>query len=89
MESLKDNMMTVSSDEFENNIMADAEELSPAIQQQDNGTHNEWNEVSKLPADYIRREDMKIKDVVMKHVLSFLPGKSLMKFRAVSNELNH
>ena len=49
----------------------------------------EWNEVSKLPADYIRREDMKIKDVVMKHVLSFLPGKSLMKFRAVSNEWNH
>ncbi|XP_049351420.1 F-box protein At5g07610-like [Solanum verrucosum] len=89
MESLKDNMMTISSDEFENNIMADAEEFSPAMQQQDCGTHKEWNEVSKLPADYIRREDMEIKDVAMKHVLPFLPGKSLMKFRAVSNEWNH
>ncbi|XP_049386011.1 uncharacterized protein LOC125850171 isoform X1 [Solanum stenotomum] len=102
MELLKDNMMTISSDEFENNIMADAEEFSPAIQQQDSGTHKvpeddfkavaykqEWNEVSKLPADYIRREDMEIKDVAMKHVLPFLPGKSLMKFRAVSNEWNH
>ncbi|KAL3381710.1 hypothetical protein AABB24_001695 [Solanum stoloniferum] len=101
MESLKDNMMTISSDEFENNIMADAEEFSPAIKQQDSGTHKvpeddfkavaykqEWNEVSKLPADYIRREDMEIKDVAMKHVLPFLPGKSLMKFRAVSNEWN-
>ncbi|KAH0731485.1 hypothetical protein KY289_002673 [Solanum tuberosum] len=80
MESLKDNMMTISSDEFENNIMADAEEFSPAIKQQDSGTHKvpeddfkavaykqEWNEVSKLPADYIRREDMEIKDVAMKY----------------------
>jgi len=49
----------------------------------------EWNEESKLPADYIRREDIEIKDVAMKHVLPFLPGKSLMKFRAVSNEWNH
>ncbi|KAK4739089.1 hypothetical protein R3W88_002786 [Solanum pinnatisectum] len=94
MELLKDNMMTISSDEFENNIMADAEEFSPAIQLQDSGTRKvpeddfkavaykqDWNEESKLPADYIRREDMVIKDVAMKHVLPFLPGKSLMKFR--------
>ncbi len=40
----------------------------------------EWNEESKLPTDYIRREDMKFKDVVMKHVLPFFPGKSSMKF---------
>uniref|UniRef100_M1DNF0 Uncharacterized protein n=1 Tax=Solanum tuberosum TaxID=4113 RepID=M1DNF0_SOLTU len=40
----------------------------------------EWNEKSKLHADYTRREDIKIKDVAMNHVLPFLPGKSLMKF---------
>jgi len=49
----------------------------------------EWNEESKLPADYTRREDIEIKDVAMNHVLPFLPGKSLMKFRSVSNECNH
>ncbi|KAH0746219.1 hypothetical protein KY285_007876 [Solanum tuberosum] len=46
----------------------------------------EWNKESKLPAEYIRREDMKINDVAMKYVLPFLPGKSLMKFQAMSNE---
>ena len=49
----------------------------------------EWNEESKLPTDYIRREDMKFKDVVMKPVLPFIPGKSLMKFLVVYNEWNH
>ncbi|KAG5586365.1 hypothetical protein H5410_046799 [Solanum commersonii] len=49
----------------------------------------EWNEESKLLAYYIRREDMEIKDVVMKHVLPFHPGKSLMKFMAMSNEWIH
>ncbi|XP_055816927.1 uncharacterized protein LOC129886311 [Solanum dulcamara] len=101
MESLKDNM-TNTSDEFDINNMANAEEFSPAIQQEDSGIHKcpednfktgpyqlEWNEESKLPADYITREDMEIKDVAMKHVLPFLPAKSLMKFRAVSNEWNH
>lgn len=38
MESLKDNM-TNTSDEFEINNMANAEEFSPAIQQQDSGIH--------------------------------------------------
>ncbi|KAH0712317.1 hypothetical protein KY289_008276 [Solanum tuberosum] len=46
----------------------------------------EWNKESKLPAEYIRREDMKINDVAMKYVLPFLPGKSLMKFQEMSNE---
>ena len=49
----------------------------------------ERNEESKLPVDYIRRGEIKIKYVVMKHVLPFLPGKSLMKFQSVSNEWNH
>ena len=40
--------MTISSDEFENNIMADAEEFSPAIQQQDNGTHKVSFSVSSI-----------------------------------------
>lgn len=49
----------------------------------------EWNEDSEIPADYFIGEDMKIKDVAKKHVLPFLPAKSLMKFRAVSKEWNH
>ncbi|KAK6775961.1 hypothetical protein RDI58_026962 [Solanum bulbocastanum] len=32
---------------------------------------------------------MEIKDVAMKYVLLFLPGKSLIKFWEVSNEWNH
>ncbi|KAM3290409.1 hypothetical protein P3S67_018698 [Capsicum chacoense] len=49
----------------------------------------EWDKLHALPADYIRREDLKIKDVAKKHVLPLLPAKSLVKFRAVSNEWNH
>lgn len=37
--------------------------------------HQEWNEESELfslPADYIRRDDMKIKDMGKNHIVSFL-----------------
>ncbi|PHU27007.1 hypothetical protein BC332_05339 [Capsicum chinense] len=48
----------------------------------------EGNKASEFPVDIILREDMKIKDVAKRHVLPFLPAKSLMKFRAVSKEWN-
>ncbi|CAN4108612.1 unnamed protein product [Withania somnifera] len=85
MASWKNNL-TDSSDKLENNNMTDAEEFSIAIEQQGSGIHKEWNEESALPADYISREDMKIKHVAKNHVLPLLPAKSLMQFRSVSKE---
>ncbi|KAK4708611.1 hypothetical protein R3W88_029536 [Solanum pinnatisectum] len=77
---------------FHNHIF-DLHVFSPNVAPEDDFKNvaykQEWNEESKLPADYIRREDMEINDVAMKHALPFLPGKSLMKFWAMSNELNH
>ncbi|XP_055805756.1 F-box protein At5g49610-like [Solanum dulcamara] len=40
----------------------------------------------ELPAHVATKKELKIKDVVKEHVLSFLPAKSLMKFRSVSKE---
>lgn len=101
MKSLKD-VMTGSSDEFVNDDIPDAEEFSPAIEQQGSGVHMlplqlpeddfkaRWNKESDLPtADYIRKEEMTIRDVAKRYIVPFLPAKALMKFRAVSNEWNN
>ncbi|MCE2055373.1 hypothetical protein HAX54_042491 [Datura stramonium] len=87
MKSSKDDL-TDRSGELEGDSMTDTEEFSSAVEQPLSGIHKEWNGVSELPADYIRREDMEIKDVAKKHIVPFLPAKSLMKFRAVSKEWN-
>ncbi|TMW99301.1 hypothetical protein EJD97_002788 [Solanum chilense] len=48
----------------------------------------EGNNGSKYPVEIIMRVNMTIKDVAKRHILPFLPAKSLMKLRAVSKEWN-
>ncbi|OIT27995.1 PREDICTED: F-box protein At5g03970-like [Nicotiana attenuata] len=82
-------------DKWDDNILDTFKVFSSATKPQKGGLHlfadydftaTYQMEEEKFPAHVMRKEDMKLKDVVKEHVLPFLPAKSLMKFRAVSKE---
>ncbi|KAH0771149.1 hypothetical protein KY290_015130 [Solanum tuberosum] len=92
----------LSDESLEEDIYSDSSDFYVAIKPQGGGIDSlaefdlttaaykveEGNNGSKYPVDIIMRVDMTIKDVAKRHVLPFLPAKSLMKFRAVSKEWN-
>ncbi|CAN4083256.1 unnamed protein product [Withania somnifera] len=100
MACLNDNMMIdLYEASWEDDGHCDSSGISIAVKPQGGGINSfavfdlraaayENGKVSEFPVDIIRRVDMKIKDVARRHVLPFLPAKSLMKFRAVSKEWN-
>ncbi|XP_055804964.1 F-box protein At5g07610-like isoform X2 [Solanum dulcamara] len=92
---------TMTDESLEDDIYSDSSDSYVAIKPQGGGINSlalydlrtaaskeEGYNCSEFPADIIMRVDMKIKDVAKRHVLPFLPAKSLMKFRAVSKEWN-